>query len=295
MSAEGRGALPGGGELRKKEVSIAKIARRIFSKPVNLIRSCLIGQVISIIPGAGGNVTSLVAYNEARRFSKEPKSFGKGNVDGVVASESSNNVMVAGSMVPLLTLGIPGAPPDAIILGVLLMHGLRPGLDLFTESGVLTNGFILSMGMAALMLLPVGLLGGRVIHRVVIRTPYYFLVPSIAMVTILGTFALRNSMLDVGIMLILGTAGYFLRLIGIHAAPIVLGLILGGIAEQGYVQTLMAAVADPVPWLRLVSNPLSMVLAGLVVLGAATALVPMWLARKGLLDKVDANDSGGSS
>jgi len=294
MAAEGRGALPGGSELRKKEVSIAKIAKHIFSKPANLIRSCLIGQVIAIIPGAGGNVTSLVAYNEARRFSKDPKSFGKGNVDGVVASESSNNVMVAGSMVPLLTLGIPGAPPDAIILGVLLMHGLRPGLDLFTQSGVLTNGFILSMGLAALMLLPVGLLGGRLIHRVVIRTPYYFLVPSIAMVTILGTFALRNSMLDVGIMLILGTAGYFLRLIGIQAAPIVLGLILGGIAEQGYVQTLMAAVVDPIPWLRLVSNPLSMVLAGLVVLGAATALVPMWLARKGLLDKVE-EDSGGSS
>ncbi|OAZ91556.1 tripartite tricarboxylate transporter permease [Halomonas sp. G11] len=294
MAAEGRGALPGGGELRKKEVSIARIARHIFIKPVNLIRSCLIGQIIAIIPGAGGNVTSLVAYNEARRFSKDPKSFGKGNIDGVVASESSNNVMVAGSMVPLLTLGIPGAPPDAIILGVLLMHGLRPGLDLFTESGVLTNGFILSMGLSALMLLPVGLLGGRLIHRVVIRTPYYFLVPSIAMVTILGTFALRNSMLDVGIMLILGTAGYFLRLIGIQAAPIVLGLILGGIAEQGYVQTLMAAVVDPIPWLRLVSNPLSMVLACMVLLGAATALVPMWLARKGLLDKVE-EDSGGSS
>ncbi|MCO7247539.1 tripartite tricarboxylate transporter permease [Halomonas sp. Mc5H-6] len=294
MAAEGRGALPGGGELRKKEVSIARIARHIFIKPVNLIRSCLIGQIIAIIPGAGGNVTSLVAYNEARRFSKDPKSFGKGNIDGVVASESSNNVMVAGSMVPLLTLGIPGAPPDAIILGVLLMHGLRPGLDLFTESGVLTNGFILSMGLSALMLLPVGLLGGRLIHRVVIRTPYYFLVPSIAMVTILGTFALRNSMLDVGIMLILGTAGYFLRLIGIQAAPIVLGLILGGIAEQGYVQTLMAAVVDPIPWLRLVSNPLSMVLAGMVLLGAATALVPIWLARKGLLDKVE-EDNGGSS
>ncbi|WFM70422.1 tripartite tricarboxylate transporter permease [Halomonas sp. CKK8] len=290
MAAEGRGALPGQTELRKKEVSILSIARRIFGKPVNLIRSCLIGQIIAIIPGAGGNVTSLVAYNEARRFSKDPRSFGKGNVDGVVASESSNNVMVAGSMVPLLTLGIPGAPPDAIILGVLLMHGLRPGLDLFTESGVLTNGFILSMGMAALLLLPVGLLGGRLIHRVVIRTPYYFLVPSIAMVTILGTFALRNSLLDVGIMLILGTAGYFLRLIGIQPAPIVLGLILGGIAEEGYVQTLMAAVVDPIPWLRLLHNPLSMVLAGMVLLGAATTLVPMWLARKGLLDRVDEDD-----
>ncbi|GHC34010.1 tripartite tricarboxylate transporter permease [Aidingimonas halophila] len=287
MAAEGRGAIPSGGELRKRELSIGRIARQVFGRPANLIRSCLIGQLVAIIPGAGGNVTSLVAYNEARRFSKDPKSFGKGNLEGVVASESSNNVMVAGSMIPLLTLGIPGAPPDAIILGVLLLHGLRPGLDLFTETGVLTNGFILSMGLAALMLLPIGLLGGRIIHRAVIRTPYYFLVPSIAMVTILGTFALRNSIVDVGIMLILGTAGYFLRLIGIHAAPIVLGLILGGIAEQGYVQTMLAAVADPVPWLRLLQNPLSKILAGLVLVGAATALIPIWLERSGRLARVD--------
>ncbi|HSH12973.1 MAG TPA: tripartite tricarboxylate transporter permease, partial [Desulfurivibrionaceae bacterium] len=283
--AEGRSNITESGEFGKSKVGIRQVARHILGKPVNLIRSCLIGQIIAIIPGAGGNVTSLVAYNEARRFSKDPKSFGKGNIDGVVASESSNNVMVAGSMIPLLTLGIPGAPPDAIILGVLLMHGLRPGLDLFTESGVLTNGFILSMGMAALMLLPVGLLGARLIHKVVIKTPYHFMVPAIAMVTILGTFALRNSLLDVGIMMIMGIVGYFLRLIGIHAAPIVLGLILGGIAEQGYVQTMLAAVVDPIPWLRLVSNPLSKVLAALVVLGAATAMLPAWLERSGRLDK----------
>ncbi|APX92261.1 C4-dicarboxylate ABC transporter permease [Halomonas sp. 1513] len=292
MAAEGKGALPREGKFGKREASIRQVARTVFSKPVNLVRSCLIGQIIAIIPGAGGNVTSLVAYNEARRFSKDPKSFGKGNVEGIVASESSNNVMVAGSMIPLLTLGIPGAPPDAIILGVLLLHGLRPGLDLFTETGVLTNGFILSMGLAALMLLPVGLLGARLIHRIVIRTPYYFMVPCIAMVTILGTFSLRNSLLDVAIMLTLGCAGYFLRLIGIHAAPIVLGLILGGIAEQGYVQTMLAAVTDPIPWLRLLSNTLSKVLAAMVLLGVATALVPIWLQRSGRLDKASPDKRG---
>lgn len=290
MAAQGRGALPESGKLERGGMAtIVKAGKHIFGRPINLIRSCIIGQIIAIIPGAGGNVTSLVAYNEAKRFSKDPDSFGKGNVDGVVASESSNNVMVAGSMVPLLTLGIPGAPPDAIILGVLLMHGLRPGLDLFTESGVLTNGFILSMGVAAVFLLPVGLLGGRLIHKVVVKTPYYFLLPSIAMVTILGTYALRNSLLDVGIMLLLGTVGYFLRLIGILAAPIVLGMILGGIAEQGYVQTMLAAVVDPIPWLRLVENPLSKVLAVLVVLSAATALLPGWLERSGRMAKTSSN------
>ncbi|MCI0509321.1 putative tricarboxylic transport membrane protein [Chromohalobacter marismortui] len=291
MAAQGRGALPESGKLQGGAGSaIGRMGRHIFGKPINLIRSCIIGQIIAIIPGAGGNVTSLVAYNEARRFSRDPASFGKGNVDGVIASESSNNVMVAGSMVPLLTLGIPGAPPDAIILGVLLMHGLRPGLDLFTETGVLTNGFILSMGFAAMFLLPVGLLGGRLIHRVVVKTPFYFLLPSIAMVTILGTYALRNSMIDVFIMLLLGTAGYFLRLIGIQAAPIVLGMILGVIAEKGYVQTMLVAVVDPIPWLRLVANPLSIVLACLVVLSVATTLLPGWLERSGRMAKVDSDE-----
>ncbi|RXE47394.1 tripartite tricarboxylate transporter permease [Chromohalobacter israelensis] len=291
MAAQGRGALPESGKLQGGAGSaIMRMGRHIFGKPINLIRSCIIGQIIAIIPGAGGNVTSLVAYNEARRFSKDPSSFGKGNVDGVIASESSNNVMVAGSMVPLLTLGIPGAPPDAIILGVLLMHGLRPGLDLFTETGVLTNGFILSMGFAAMFLLPVGLLGGRLIHRVVVKTPFYFLLPSIAMVTILGTYALRNSMTDVFIMLLLGSVGYFLRLIGIQAAPIVLGMILGVIAEKGYVQTMLTAVVDPIPWLRLLANPLSIVLACLVVLSVATTLLPGWLERSGRMAKVDSDE-----
>ena len=140
------------------------------------------------------------SYYEAKRASKHPERFGKGAVEGLVASESSNNVTVAGSMVPLLTLGIPGAPPDAVILGVMLMHGLRPGLDLFTVSGSLTYGFIISMGLAALYMIPVGLLGGRLIYRVIVKTPHYLLVPSIALVTILGTYALRNSLSDVVIM-----------------------------------------------------------------------------------------------
>jgi TctA family transporter len=123
----------------------------------------------------------LVAYNEAKRAPKHPEKFGTGAPEGLVATESSNNVTVAGSMVPLLTLGIPGALPDAVILGVLLLHGLRPGIELFTTSGHLTYGFIISMGFAAVAMVPVGLLGGRLIYKVIFRTPYYFLVPTIAM------------------------------------------------------------------------------------------------------------------
>ncbi|MBN2759807.1 MAG: tripartite tricarboxylate transporter permease [Rhodobacteraceae bacterium] len=265
MMRQGRAAIDSTAGLGDGGFRFGGAMRTVFSKPVNLIRSCLIGQIIAIIPGAGGSITSLVAYNEAKRGSDDPDSFGKGNPEGLVASESSNNVMVAGSMVPLLTLGIPGAPPDAVILGVMLLHGLRPGLELFSETGVLANGFIISMGLAALMLIPVGLLGGRLIYQVIMRTPHYFLVPTILVITMLGTYALRNNLVDVALMLGLGVVGFGIRGLGLDAAPIVLGLILGTIAEQGYVQTILGGMAMDIPQLRLLENTLSQILIVLTV------------------------------
>lgn len=245
-------------------VSFWKVIKAVFRQPINLVRSCIIGEIIAIIPGAGGNIANLVAYNEAKRASRHPERFGTGVPEGLVASESSNNVTVAGSMVPLLTLGVPGAPPDAVVLGVLLLHGLRPGLELFTTSGPLTYGFIISMGLAALAMIPVGLLGGRLIYRGIFKTPYYFLVPVIALATILGTFALRNSYEDVLMMLILGTVGFLLKQIGIGAAPVVLGLILGDIAEMGYVQTMLAGQTMDFPVLKLFENVLAQILVAMV-------------------------------
>jgi putative tricarboxylic transport membrane protein len=172
-------------------------------------------------------------------------------------------------MVPLLTLGIPGAPPDAVILGVMMLHGLRPGIELFTTSGHLTYGFIISMGLAAVAMIPVGLLGGRLIYKVIFKTPVYFLVPTIAMATMLGTYAVRNSHTDVIVMLILGTVGYLVKQVGIAPAPIVLGLILGKIAEMGYVQTILSGQASQYPVLKLFDNTLSYILIAMIVFSAA--------------------------
>ena len=290
MAAQGRTAL---GEVTlssKERASFWRVTTRVLSMPGNLIRSCIIGEIVAIIPGAGGNIANLVAYNECKRASKHPERFGTGLVEGLVATESSNNVTVAGSMVPLLTLGIPGAPPDAVILGVLLLHGLRPGIELFTTSGVLTYAFMISMGLAAVAMVPVGLLGGRLIYRMIFRTPYYFLVPTIALATILGTFALRNSISDVIIMLILGTAGYLLKQIGIHPAPIVLGLILGSIAEVGFVQTLLGGAVYRYPFLRLFEDPLSWILIVMVVVSAAWPYLAVLLRhwRSNRSDKEEA-------
>jgi putative tricarboxylic transport membrane protein len=281
MMRQGRAAIDDAAGLGNSGFRFGAAMTTVLSKPVNLIRSCLIGQIIAIIPGAGGSITSLVAYNEAKRGSDDPDSFGKGNPEGLVASESSNNVMVAGSMVPLLTLGIPGAPPDAVILGVMLLHGLRPGLDLFAETGVLANGFIISMGLAALMLIPVGLLGGRLIYQVIRRTPHYFLVPTILVITILGTYALRNNLVDVALMLGLGVVGFVIRGLGLDAAPIVLGLILGTIAEQGYVQTILGGMAMDIPQLRLLENTLSQILIVLTLAVIGWTAWPKRIRKRG--------------
>ena len=265
MASTGKGAFGVvEGETRKRGVFLPTL-RKVLSMPGNLIRSCLIGELVAIIPGAGGSISGLVAYNEAKRFSRHPERFGTGTLEGLVASESSNNVTVAGSMVPLLTLGIPGAPPDALILGVLLLHGLRPGAELFTSSGILTYGFIFSMGLAALLLLPVGVLGGRFIYRTVMRVPPFFLVPTVGLMTMLGAYALRNNPADVVTMVGLGILGYVLRELGFHPAPIVLGLILGPIAEVGFVQAMLIGQARAVPASVLVSNPLSDVLIVLIL------------------------------
>lgn len=277
MAAKGKAALTPEGRADAPRPSVFLPAlRKVLSMPGNLIRSCIIGEIVSIIPGAGGNISGLLAYNEAKRFSKNPEEYGTGSIEGLVASESSNNVTVAGSMVPLLTLGIPGAPPDALILGVLLMHGLRPGAELFSASGMLTYGFILSMGLAALFLLPVGIFGGRFIYRVVLAIPYYILVPTVAFMTMLGSFALRNNPTDVILMVALGVLGFVLRELNFHPAPIVLGLILGAIAETGFVQAMLTGQAREVPWTILFSNTLSQVLIALVAVFLIGPVVSRW-------------------
>jgi len=269
MATQGKAALQQVSISSDRKDAFWPVVKRVLSMPGNLVRSCVIGEIVAIIPGAGGNIANLVAYNEAKRGSKHPEKFGTGTIEGLVATESSNNVTVAGSMVPLLTLGIPGAPPDAVILGVLLLHGLRPGIELFTTSGRLTYGFIISMGLAAIAMVPVGIWGGRLIYKVIFKTPYYFLVPTISLATILGTFALRNSVTDVLIMITLGTIGYLLKQVGIAPAPIVLGLILGSIAEIGFVQSLLRGAAYPYPILKLFENPLSHILIAMTLFSGA--------------------------
>ncbi len=202
----------------------------------NLLRSSVVGTVVGILPGAGGSVAGLVAYSEARRADRDPSRFGKGAPEGIQATESANNATVGGGFIPTLVLGIPGTPPDAVILGALLIQGVRTGPNLFTEHGSIVYVFVWGLLLATLLMLPTGLLIGRYAYRTIITIPKALLVPTVAFLTLIGSYAIRNNSSDVVIMITLGVIGWVLGRFGFGASPIVLGLILGSIAEQGFVQ-----------------------------------------------------------
>jgi putative tricarboxylic transport membrane protein len=255
------------GESQKEQVEykrtkgvLWKTTRRVLSMRGNLIRSSIIGTVIGILPGAGGNIANLVSYNEAKRASKTPEKFGTGFVDGVVATETANNAVVGGGMIPLVTLGVPGAPPDAVIYGVLMLQGLRPGPELFSTKADITYTFMLAVGLSAIIMVPVGIYGGRLLSRFVSTLSVRYLVPGIAILTMVGSYAIRNNFLDVILMLLFGIIGFGLRRLGFTGPPIVLGLILGPLMETGLVQAYLSGQRYASPWFALFVNPLSWIL-----------------------------------
>ena len=230
-----------------ESVRISDAFRLAMKSKFNLLRSSVIGTLVGILPGAGGSVAGLVAYSEAKRNATPDQRFGEGEPDGIMATEASNNATVGGGFIPTLVLGIPGTPPDAVILGALLVQGVRTGPALFQSGGgSIAYTFIYGLIIATILMLPVGLIIGRYAYKSIVSIPKGVLVPTVAFMTIIGTFAIHNSISDVTIMIVLGVFGWVIGRFGFAASPIVLGLILGPIAEQGFVQTWIigSAVGD---------------------------------------------------
>lgn len=196
-----------------------------------LVFKCsVIGTIIGIIPGAGTDIAAFLAYNEAKRTSKEKELFGNGAIEGVISAETSNNAVVGGSLVPLLTLGIPGNAVSAIFLGALLIQGLRPGFELFQNTPEIVYGFICSMFVANILFVPVGFIIARYAYKL-LKTPVSLLAPTIMVFAVIGSYAIRNNMEDLWLMLIMGLVGYLMQYFSVPVAPMVLGLVLGAMSE----------------------------------------------------------------
>ena len=247
--------------------------REFTSRWVNLIRSSVIGTFIGILPGAGTTIATFLSYNEAMRFSKHREEFGKGCVDGVIATETSNNAVVGGSLVPLLTLGVPGNAVSAIFLGALTIQGLKPGPFLFQDQAPLVYSLFISLGISHFFFLAIGVAGVKVFPKI-LKLPPMMLAGGILILGVVGSFALRNEPFDIWAVFAFGLLGYFLKLIKTPTAPVVLGFILGPMIESNYQQAMLIGDGR---LSFLVEKPISLTF---LILAFFSFFTPFWLRYK---------------
>ena len=265
----------------KQDVSRILPSWSVIAKYIPLsIRTSIIGVFIGALPGTGGDIAALLAYDHAKRTVKNPsRPFGKGAYEGLIAPESANNSAIGGAYVPMLTLGIPGDAVTAVFIGALFIHGLKPGPMLMIETPHLFWFTVGNLVLANIFLLIFGLTGIRVFAKMV-ELPKGILIPAIIVLSVVGTYAIKNSLMDVYWMLGFGIFGYFLKMYGFQVGPIILGVILGPLMDESYRQAVMANKNDFGAFLLdLVSNPLSLVLTIVVIfmLINQTKLWPMIL------------------
>ena len=235
-----------------------------------------LGFFVGTLPAAGATPASLMSYGLSKTFSKDPDSFGKGNVAGVAAPEAANNAASTGSMLPMITLGIPGSPTTAILLGGMIIWGLRPGPLLFTEQPDFVWGLIGSMYVANFVTVVLNILMIPIFIRV-LAMPFTLLTPIIFVLCVLGVFATTDRMFDVWIMLILGVGGYLLRKLNYPVAPAVLAIVLGPLAERSLRQSLISSQGDVTTFF---TRPISAICIALAVALMAYPFVQAYMRRR---------------
>jgi putative tricarboxylic transport membrane protein len=231
------------------------------------LRSSSIGVVVGALPGAGGDIAALMAYDHAKRTVKKPsRPFGEGAYEGVVAPESANNAAVGGAYIPMMTLGIPGDAVTAVIIGALYIHGLKPGPMLMIETPHLFWFIVGSLTLANLFLLIFGLSGIRLFARIV-ETPKAILLPLVLVLCAVGAYAINNNPVDVYWMLGFGVFGYVLKRYGYQVAPVVLGMILGPLIDRSYRQAMISAGDRPLQFvMEFLTSPLSALILSALLL-----------------------------
>jgi putative tricarboxylic transport membrane protein len=239
-------------------------------------KASVIGVVTGIIPALGGNIAALFAWNEQRRGDPDKEKYGKGAPEGVAAPECANNADTGASLIPALTLGIPGSSVAAVIMGALLVHGLRPGPQLFRDKADITYGFMLAMLFTSFLMLILGSVGAKAFVKL-LKMPAQLLAPMIFVLATVGVYAVHNSMFEVGLMLGFGVLGYAMERLDIPTAPAVLAVILGPMAEQSLRRALLISESG---FMGLVKDPISIAFV-LLILGTATIpAMKRALARK---------------
>lgn len=247
--------------------------------PVTYFRSAVIGTIVGIIPGAGGSIAAFLGYNEAKRASKTPELFGTGLREGVGASESANNAVSGGALIPMLTLGIPGSTACAVMLGGMMVHGLLPGNDLFTVQANVIYPVMAGMFFSNLAFTIIGVTCAKYFAYIA-RVPIYLLAPVIVVFCTVGAFAISNSMVDVYVMILFGVIGFFLTHFDFDVTPVVLGLILGSIAEGGLGRAIMISGGISGAAESLITSPICVVLLAISLISLFAPLIREYRSKK---------------
>jgi TctA family transporter len=255
----------------KAEKIFSGVARTLWKYKANMVRAGGIGTFIGILPGAGADIAAWIAYAVAKRFSKDPEQFGKGAIEPIVDAGTANNACLAGDWVPALVFGIPGDSITAIVIGILFMKGLRPGPMIFQQQPELVYAVYISFIIANILMVPFGYLAIKV-SGTMLKVPRNILMPAILMFCIVGSFAINNSLFDIGVMLAMGILGYFFENNGIPVAPIVLGMVLGPIVEQNFMVSMIKTQWDLTQFF---TRPAAAILAALTILTWLAPLLPV--------------------
>jgi putative tricarboxylic transport membrane protein len=237
-----------------------------------ILRGSTVGFFLGVLPGGGATISSFAAYGLERKISKQPEKFGKGAIEGLAAPEAANNAAVGGSMIPLLSLGIPTNGIIALLLGALIIHGLRPGPELLTKNPDVFWGFVASMyiGNAMLLLLNLPLIW---IWVQILKIPYRLLFPLILLFTIVGSYSIQNSLFDVKLMIFFGLAGYLLRKFKYELSPLIMAFVLGPMLEEALRQSLIMSRGS---FDIFISRPLSLAFLIVAAITALSSFTPIF-------------------
>jgi len=258
-SAQVRGSL---------RVSHLKVIGEIISRPFLLLWTTIVGIAIGVLPAIGGSAANMLAYDQAKKFSRHPERFGKGTPEGIIASESANNANVGGSLVTIMAFGIPGDAVTAVMLGAMTIHGIQSGPLFVSQNAELAYGIYAAYILAHPLMVLIMAVAAVIMLRIS-QVKLSILAPVVLVLCVIGAYAVNNTMNGVYVLLIFGVVGYALVRTGFPLAPLILGLILG---EQIELNLIRAIMTDDDPWL-FITRPIS---GGLLLVAAVSVILSVW-------------------
>ncbi len=256
------------GPVLRLAASHLKIIGEILARPFLLLWTSFIGVLIGVLPAIGGSAASMLAYDQAKKFSRHPELFGTGTPEGIIASESSNNANVGGSLVTIMAFGIPGDIVTAVMLGAMTIHGIQSGPLFILQQSRLAYGIFAAYIVAHFLMVAIIALSARYMLRLT-TVPKSVLTPVVLVLCVVGAYALNNTMANVYVLFVFGIIGYALVKFGFPLAPLILGVILGDQIEINLIRSIMT---DSDPWLFL-TRPIS---GGLLALSVASVAFALW-------------------